>query len=131
MIQKGDGMYSERYRSHMRAHYKRSKHRIGAAWLRLYLSPVFERGRCADAPPGVSEVAWKAKWTAPASSAEVREAVRMCKEECPALMECRALITLAGEVPTGVVQAGVAYRLRTGGPRAKKTTQVAVENDVA
>ena len=129
MTAKRDAECSTRYLSGMRAHYKRSKRRIGADWLRLYLSPVFERGRCTEPPPGMSEVVWAQKWTAPTTTEEVREAMRICRDECSALEDCRVLVMLAGEKPVGVVQAGQAYRLRVGGPRKKQQTPT--KEDVA
>ena len=102
----------------MRAHYKRSKHRISIAWFRLWLSPAFEDATCGNAPEGIDPETWSRKWTSPESPAETRAAVDMCIEQCPVLAECRVLVSL-GETPRSVVQAGHAYGLRVVTYRTK------------
>jgi hypothetical protein len=95
----------------MRAHYKRSKHLIGTAWFRLWISPAFEEATCGNAPAGEDPVLWSRQWTSPETPSVTRDALDKCNQECPVLEECRALVDL-GEKPKSVVQAGQAYGLR-------------------
>jgi len=82
-------------------------------WFRLWLSPVFEDAACTNAPVGIHPDSWARQWTSPETPAETRAAMERCLTECPALTECRVLVSL-GSVPRGVVQAGHAYGLRVG-----------------
>lgn len=102
----------------MRAHYKRSKHQIGMAWFRLWLSPVFENAICSTAPDGEDPVEWSRQWTSPPTPSIARVAVDLCNEQCPVLDECRALVAL-GEKPKSVVQAGHAFGLRVGAAKKR------------
>lgn len=102
-----------RYLSRMPAHYKRSKHLISIDWFRLWLSPVFENAACTNAPEGVDREQWSRQWTAPETPAIARAAMDRCIEDCPALLQCRALVSL-GSAPRGVIQAGHAYGVRVG-----------------
>lgn len=97
----------------MRAHYKRSKHQMALDWFRLWLSPIFERATCGNAPEGLDSTTWSRMWTGPETPADTRMAVDLCNTLCPALEECRVLVDL-GQRPRGVVQAGHAYGLRVG-----------------
>ncbi len=107
----------------MRAHYKRSKHLVGVAWFRLWLSPVFEQATCAQPPNGEPLDTWSRQWTSPETPSETRIALDLCNQQCPVLMECRALVEM-GEVPRGVVQAGRAFGLRIG-PAPKRVPSLA------
>jgi len=102
----------------MRAHYKRSKHQIGMAWFRLWISPAFEEAVCGNAPAGEDPAAWSRQWTSPETPTVTRDALDRCNDECPVLAECRALVDL-GETPRSVVQAGQAYGLRVGAAKKK------------
>lgn len=102
----------------MRAHYKRSKHLISIDWFRLWLSPAFEEATCANPPAGTHPDVWYRHWTDPETPGETREAVDRCLNDCPALMQCRVLVSLTTK-PHGVVQAGHAYGLRVGSARRR------------
>lgn len=102
-------------------------------WFRLWLSPAFEEAACANPPQGVDPDTWGRHWTAPETPAETRDAVDRCITDCPALTQCRVLVSL-GSAPRGVVQAGHAYGLRMGGrrsPVASVATTVTDDEDEA
>lgn len=107
----------------MRAHYKRSKHLMGVGWLRLWLSPIFETASCTNPPSQEQLDTWAYKWTDPQNTAEAREALRLCRTECPALAHCQTLTVLAGDEPRGVIQAGTAYGIRVG-PRKSRSVSL-------
>lgn len=108
----------------MRAHYKRSKHSIGVHWLRLWLSPIFERASCTNPPAQAPGDIWARKWTDPQTTAEAREALRLCREECPALSDCTILteLLMPDDPPRGVIQAGVSFGVKVG-PRKPRTNR--------
>lgn len=106
----------------MRAHYKRSKHLISIDWFRLWLSPAFEEATCANPPEGIDPDTWGRLWTAPESPTDARTAMDRCLTDCPALSECRVLVSL-GSAPRGVIQAGHAYGLRVSGSRRRVASE--------
>jgi len=115
-----------RYLSHVRAHYKRSKHLISIDWFRLYLSSAFEDAACTNAPEGVDPDVWGRLWTAPESPTQTRASMDRCLNDCPALPQCRVLVSL-GAAPRGVVQAGHAYGMRVSGGRRRVPSEATPE----